>query len=214
MTRQTQLNLIRIAFLVLFLAVIVSGKMVLWLLIFALTLPVAILFGRIYCGYICPMNTVMLAADKLANLGKKPHRRRSAPRWLQQAAIPWLMLLLTVATLLLARRLLHIELPILPFLVILSFVITLFYKPEVFHNFICPFGALQKLFGRWSLRSHRVTPSACIGCRKCEKVCPALAVAVSAETKKAVIDPSLCHQCQNCSLVCPTKAISWRKKAD
>jgi Pyruvate/2-oxoacid:ferredoxin oxidoreductase delta subunit len=102
-------------------------------------------------------------------------------------------------------------LPLLPFFVILSFVITLFYKPEVFHNFICPFGAMQKLFGRWSMRSHTVTPAACIGCRKCEKVCPALAVVVSSETKKATIDLAVCLQCQNCSLVCPTRAIAWQK---
>jgi polyferredoxin len=212
MKRKTQINLVRIAFLVLFLGVIASGKMVLWLLLFAITLPLAIFFGRIYCGYVCPMHTVMIAADGLVTHGNKPKNRRSAPKWLQHAAIPWLLLAVSVAALLGSRRLLQINLPLLPFFVILAFVVTLFYKPEVFHNFICPFGAMQKLFGRWSKRSHTVTPAACIGCHKCEKVCPALAVVVSAETKKATIDRAACLQCQNCSLVCPTRAIAWQKK--
>jgi ferredoxin-type protein NapH len=45
---------------------------------------------------------------------------------------------------LLSKRLLHINLPILPFWLVISVLITLRYKPEVFHNLICPFGALAK----------------------------------------------------------------------
>jgi hypothetical protein len=40
-------SLIRIAFLALFLFLTIRGKMALWLLLFALSLPVALLFGRI-----------------------------------------------------------------------------------------------------------------------------------------------------------------------
>jgi len=209
MTRKTQIILIRLAFLILFMAVIASGKMVLWLALFALTLPAAILFGRLYCGYACPMNTVMVAADALVR--KSNGKRREAAAWLKQSWIPWLILAVSVAVLLGSKRLLRVNVPLLPFFVLLSFVLTLFFKPEVFHHFICPFGALQRLFGRWSMRSHHVQADACIGCKRCEKVCPNLAVRVDAQTRKAVIRPPDCLQCQNCVQVCPTKAIAYRR---
>ncbi|NLO35143.1 MAG: 4Fe-4S binding protein [Clostridiaceae bacterium] len=209
MSRKTQITLIRLVFLILFLAVIISGKMVLWLVLFALTLPAAILFGRLYCGYACPMNTVMVAADALVR--KSSGKRREAPAWLKQTWIPWLILALSIPILLGGKRLLQINIPLLPFFVLLSFVLTLFFKPEVFHHFICPFGALQRLFGRWSMRSHLVQADLCIGCKKCEKVCPNLAVRVDDQTRKANIRPADCLQCQNCVQVCPTHAIAYQR---
>jgi Pyruvate/2-oxoacid:ferredoxin oxidoreductase delta subunit len=154
------------------------------------------------------MNTVMVAADALVASRTETARGSS----LAEAVLDsWLILAVSVAVLLGSKRLLRVNVPLLPFFVLLSFVLTLFFKPEVFHHAICPFGALQRLFGRWSMRSHHVQADACIGCKRCEKVCPNLAVRVDAQTRKAVIRPPDCLQCQNCVQVCPTKAIAYQR---
>ncbi|HBD86889.1 MAG TPA: hypothetical protein DC001_05625, partial [Clostridiales bacterium] len=59
-------NIIRILFLALFLFLLVSGKMMLWLALFGVSLIAALIFGRIYCGYAWPMNTLMIPVERLS----------------------------------------------------------------------------------------------------------------------------------------------------
>lgn len=201
-------TLIRLAFLALFVILIAQGKMVLWLALFAASLLVELAFGRLYCGYVCPMNTVMIPTDWLAR--KLKIQKQTSPTWLNSGLFAWIMLGLSAAAMLLARRLTGINLPILPILLIISVLVTLRYHPSVFHNLLCPFGAIQKLFAKVPFLSHRVRPSACTGCRKCEKVCPSRAVQVKSD-RKAHITDLLCLQCANCAQICPKSAISYGK---
>lgn len=213
MKRKSIITLVRILFLVLFTLTIISGKMILWLVLFGVSLPLALIWGRLYCGYACPMNTVMIVSDKIAKKMGGNATRRDVPRWLSSRFLPWVLLAISIITLLLGRRVLKTNIPLLPAFVFLSFIITLFYKPEVFHNYICPFGAMQNVFGRFALRSQTVNAASCIGCKKCEEVCPSLAVKVSSDTRRASIYPGDCLQCQNCTQVCPTKAIAFGRPA-
>ena len=202
-------NIIRILFLALFLFLLVNGNVMIWLVLFAISLVAALIFGRVYCGYACPMNTLMIPTEWLS---KKLNLQTSAtPKWLKNGYFAWISLGISVAIMLLSKRLLHIELPILPFWLVISVLVTLRYKPAVFHNLICPFGTLQKTFGRFSMLSEQVDKSTCIGCKLCEKACPSNAIAVSAEDNKAVINTMLCHQCTNCQQVCPKDAIRYIK---
>ena len=202
-------NIIRILFLALFLFLLVNGNVMIWLVLFAISLVAALIFGRVYCGYVCPMNTLMIPTEWLS---KKLNLQTSAtPKWLKNGYFAWISLGISVAIMLLSKRLLHIELPILPFWLVISVLVTLRYKPAVFHNLICPFGALQKTFGRFARLSEKVDKNTCIGCKLCEKACPSNAVAVSADDNKAVINTMLCHQCTNCQQVCPKAAIHYSK---
>jgi len=200
-------NLIRVIFFGLFIFVIAKGNMMLWLAFFAASLVLAVLFGRLYCGYACPMNTVMLPAEWIS---KKLKLSKEAPKWLEKGIFPWVFLVLSVAVMMISKQVLHADLPILIIWVAVSLLITIVFRPYVFHNLICPFGALQTVFGRFAFFSKKVDADKCIGCKKCEAVCPSLSIVVN-EDKKATIDKSLCHQCTNCTEVCPTDAISYKK---
>lgn len=203
-------TIIRLLFLALFLVLILTGNMLFWLALFGVSLVASILFGRVYCGYACPMNTLMIPSEWLAN--KLKVQTDKTPKWLKSGVFAWVFLGLTIVIMVISQGVLHLNLPILLIWLLVSVLVTLRYKPEVFHNLICPFGTLQRTFGRFAILSKRVNSSSCIGCRLCEPVCPSGAIAVQNEDNKAEISNKLCHQCTNCADACPEAAIQYGKR--
>ncbi|HAE42662.1 MAG TPA: hypothetical protein DCG34_07055 [Clostridiales bacterium] len=199
--------LIQIIFFGVFMIIIKNGNMVLWLGIFLISLMGAVFFGRFYCGFICPMNTVMGVTGKIAK--KLKWQTKTVPKFLNNKALPWIVLVIMAASMILSKRVLQRELPILIILILLSVLVTLRYEEWVFHNSICPYGALLSLTGKRAKFSTKVDHSLCIGCKKCETVCPSRAIEVDANIKKAYVDSSICHQCQACTGVCPVDAIAY-----
>ncbi len=200
---------IRILFLALFTFLILNGKMMLWLALFAASLLAALIFGRLFCGYVCPMNTLMIPTEGLSK--KLGLQTKKSPKWLHSGKFTWFALAGSVIVMLLTQKLLHKNIPIVLIWLVVSVLVTLRYKPAVFHNLICPFGALQKTFGKFAILSKKVDEKKCTGCRLCEETCPTGAIAVEKEDKIAAIQPFLCLQCDNCQQVCPEGAISYLK---
>lgn len=201
---------VRVLFLVLFFFLIFTGKMVIWLGLFVVTIGLAVVFGRIYCGYICPMNTLMEPTEWFSK--KLKIQSDSVPKWLNSEKISLIVLIFSVLSLILFKKIFSINIPLLAIILIISVIMTLRFKPEIFHNKICPFGLLQKLFGKHALFSKTIISDKCVGCKLCENVCPSKAIEVSKENKKAIINTAYCHQCINCTLVCSKSAIVYRKK--
>ena len=180
---------IRLIFLGFFLFLMVGGNIQNWFKIFALTLILALVFGRFYCGYICPMNTLMIYTEKISK--KLGIQKDTIPKFLKWKHMSAFIFFLTIIVNIILKVVFNKNLPILVVFLILSVLVTIVFKQELFHNHLCPFGYLQNLFGRKAIYSHRVETDKCIGCKKCEKSCPTLAVKVM-ENKKAIINKSLC----------------------
>ena len=208
-TSKTLITLIHLLFLALFVALIANGKMTLWLALFAVSLVAELIFGRFYCGYMCPMNTVMIPTDWLSR--KQKIKTGKTPEWLKSGRFAWAILAVSMASMLALKRLKGVNFPILPLLLGVSILVTLRYHPSVFHNLLCPFGAVQKIFAKKPVFSQRVDQDKCIGCKLCEKVCPSTAIAVTAMDRKAHVRDNICHQCTSCQQVCPKSAISYAK---
>lgn len=201
---------VKILFLTLFLFLTFTGNMMLWLGFFGISIIFAIFFGRIYCGYVCPMNTLMEPIERLSQ--KLNIKRDKVPKWLLSGKLSWGVLILSILTVVFFKKTLAINIPILFILLIASLIITLRYKQDIFHNKICPFGILQRFAGKLSYFSKKVLFEKCIGCKLCEKVCPSNAIIVSQSNKRAIIDSTYCYQCVNCKSVCPRMAIVYRKR--
>lgn len=196
-------------FLLIFIVLVASGKMMLWLTIFVISLLTAAVFGRYFCGYICPMNTLMRLSEMISM--KMGWQSNSVPKWLQSRVTPWVVLILMILTTIFSKRILQREFPVLLILLFVAFFVTLRLKPWAFHNHICPYGALLRLTGKYAKFATTVNASDCIGCKKCAKVCDANAITFESPSKEARIDPSICHQCAACITICPVDAIRYQK---
>lgn len=203
-------TIFQFTFIGIFIYLLSIGKLRIWLLLFGVSLALTPIFGRVYCGYLCPMNTGMKWADAIA---KKLHLRSSKiPKILTGYMLPWFVLLISVATMVGFRKILHKDFPVLVVLILTSMVLTLRYERWVIHNHFCPFGALLRVVGKKSFLRTQVDRSECVACRMCEKVCSSQAINILEDAKKAEINVSLCHQCQLCIDVCPKDAIHYERK--
>lgn len=61
-----------------------------------------------------------------------------------------------------------------------------------------------------------VKEDSCVGCGKCEKACPILAISVKGSEdqreKKAVVNTEICLGCGVCARNCPTKSIEMQRR--
>ncbi len=177
-----------------------------WLALYVLSLLVAPIFGRVYCGYVCPMNTAMIPAHWLSR--KLKWQATHAPKGLKNGILPWIFLLVSMALMLVFKRVLQINFRSFPlWLVFVGACLPCVTNRRCFTTFCVLSARHKKLFARFSLLKKSVDHAACIGCKRCEVVCPSDAIVVAADDRKAVITPALCHQCTSCRDICPTQAI-------
>ena len=69
---------------------------------------------------------------------------------------------------------------------------------------ICPLGAITAVFSKFNLLSPRVNKAKCVKCQVCDRVCP---MKVQVLEGKGL---SSCSKCLKCSEKCPTDAIEWK----
>lgn len=200
---------IQFIFLALFGLLIWKGNVGIWLVILAIGVIMSLFFGRFYCGYICPMNPVMNWTEKLSR--KFRLQRKGLPKFLKRDFLPWLILILMFGGMVIGRRTLGVEIPVLVILVGLAAFVTLFYQQELFHRYLCPYSGFLRIAGQKAARSRMVDSQFCNGCRSCMAACPAGALSILPETKRAVIDSAHCHQCTECRDACPKDAINYGK---
>ena len=99
------------------------------------------------------------------------------------------------------------KLPVLPGLFGLGIIITIFYKPEFWHKYLCPYGTLLSIFSKFNKRSYMVVNEDCIKCGKCVRVCPSDAILWEDKKEYPIIMNNECLLCGKCKEVCPTDTI-------
>lgn len=184
-------------------------------------------FGRVFCGWICPLGTVQQLASWLLT----PKSRRESMevnRYRPWFATKYAILVFVIVAgvigglqsglldplSILARGVasgLWAALPggrpvsggWLAAALLLAIIISSRFIPRLFCRAFCPLGALLGLFAKWSLFRIRQAPDACNSCLKCAFACQ------GADEPLGKHRVTECHVCLNCIPSCPEGALAY-----
>jgi polyferredoxin len=189
----------------------------------AITLALTVLLGRIWCGWICPLGTLI---DWVPSRKARFERLQQSPPW-RFVKYALLFALLTGAlfgnlglvwldpiTLLFrggaATRAWAMGHPFnQTFIVLLLLVLA---GNAIHSRFwcrdLCPLGALLALVAKFCLIRHRVAESKCVSCRQCATTCPMGAIDPGRGYKA---DPAECSVCMVCTERCAVAAVTFQR---
>jgi ferredoxin-type protein NapH len=173
----------------------------------SIVLLLTFIFGRFFCGYLCPVGTVQEIASHAPV--PKVNLRQKKRFMLIRAA--FFIVFLLMAFLLSASLLTWFGIRDFFYLVLTAGTVVFigvlllsmtFYRP--FCRLICPYGALLSL-GTWKGLFKLQRTDACIECKKCEKTCPT-------DEAKRDDNKAECYLCGRCMDVCPvTGALQYNR---
>ncbi|HBT78027.1 MAG TPA: 4Fe-4S ferredoxin [Planctomycetaceae bacterium] len=149
-------------------------------LLFSLPLLVALFYGRVFCGAVCPLGAVQeLVAIKPLRL----------PAWIDDGLGTLRFVFLGLGVLFAQVGLWFLICRFDPFvglfrmsgffsILVFGFAILLLglIVARPFCRFLCPYGALLGLCGSLAAKKVSVTPGECSKCRLCEEICPVNAI--------------------------------------
>lgn len=190
------------------------------MILFVLTVLLAVLLNRAFCGWICPLGTLQTIFDRLARFLKieKIQVPPAIENYLQYVKYAGLAIILLATwyagDLVYApydpwaayahiaagfEELFHEFLIGLIFLV--AALIGSLWLPNNFCRYFCPMGALLGILAKLSPTKIQRNPATCINCKKCDHVCPAQ---IEISTKPRVSSME-CFACGDCLAHCPVE---------
>lgn len=188
----------------------------LWWVLVGVAGVIALLFGRVYCGWLCPFGAV---EEFLGRLRRPKLRISQSVDWRARALKYWVLWGVLILSLLLASSALTNYEPFATLFnlggrfinwvlvaVVLMGALLIF---RFWCRYFCPVGAILALVSRVSLLKLRAK-EACPECRICVDVCPVGAI-VPEGKERVRIDAGECIQCNECIVACP-RGILTRKR--
>jgi len=168
---------------VLFIGLTAIGKIQLWFALFAVGMLVSAVAGRFYCGWLCPMHSLMRPIDFLyKKFGRGGRRfqsgspgRLAPPAFLTGRGARYGFLLLFLGSAV-SQKVVGFQAPVLPILTGLALVLVIFFQEQWWHSVLCPFGTILAGSSGKAKFGMMINQDTCTGCGLCEKACPAEAI--------------------------------------
>jgi ferredoxin-type protein NapH len=194
----------KIAFLTIFIFLIVTSRIQLWVGLFLVGVAASLLLGRVYCGWACPINTVM---DGVTWLKKKLHiKGLKTPQLIRKPWIRYLVLGLFIAAFIMTI-VTGKKIPALPALFAAGIILTFFFPGELWHRYLCPYGTILSLPASKAKYSMSIDQENCNSCGACIQSCPG--EAFEKKQKQYTIKKGDCLVCLDCSIKCSQDTISY-----
>jgi len=192
-------------------------------------LAISLLLRKSFCGWLCPVGTV---SEWLWRLGRQTFRRNfRLPRWADWPlrSLKYILLGLflyavgsmsvtAIEAFLSGPYGIIADVKMLNFFRFLSvtaaivlgaLIIASVFVQNFWCRYLCPYGALLGLLGRFSPARIRRDPEICIDCAKCAQACPSL---LPVDKLISVRSPE-CTGCYDCVAICPAEGALWMSAA-
>jgi polyferredoxin len=189
-----------------------------WILMW-ITLSLSLVFGGVFCGWVCPFGTFQ---EWVGKLGKKIFRKKfnhfipySIDKWLRYLRYVVLALVLYMTAV--SGKLFFEEYDpyyalfrfwtgevAISALIVLGLVIVLnLFVERPFCKYACPYGAVLGVFNLFRIFSIKRNSASCIDCDLCNKNCPMNIPVATSQT----IHNHQCTTCMQCTSeqFCPVK---------
>ena len=182
------------------------------IIFFLLPLVLALLFGRVFCGGVCPLGGIQdLVVLKPVEVPRRLDKALGTLKYLYLAAAIWFAVQPAGSRDFIIcrfdpfvgffRRTGPVEMIVFGGgLLVLGLFIG---RP--YCRYLCPYGALLALLSRFSWRGVTITPDEELDCGLCTEACPFGAI----EKMRAV--RSSCLFCARCYPSCPRERVKWKK---
>jgi polyferredoxin len=202
---------------------VINAGVVFWLLVSGSVL----LFGRAFCGWFCWFGGYLDLVEW--GIGNKLKLRLPRAMPLYLAAIPFVALFAKVYGSLLVNWLDGLPttltfsladtepwggqqtgLSILITLVLYGPVLLYVFGRHAWCRYLCPIGALLKIFSRFGVGKVRLVNGECVGCGKCNRACDMQVNVIGELQARGQVDSQDCIRCLKCTDACPVGAIAFR----
>ena len=196
---------IQFLFLLIFFSFLILEKNKLWMRIVLLFLIGSFFFGRIYCGWVCPINTIITPIDKIKK--KLGFRDKRIKEFFKNEILRYSLFIFYIIAfvfkIILMKQGKSFPLPLI--IIGLGLFATIIFDAKTWHRYLCPWGMLFSFTGRFS-RIQIKKAEKCTNCQMCRKICPGYAI-----DENLNFDKKNCLLCFKCSDSCPVKAITYEK---
>lgn len=193
--------------------------------VFALMLVGSVLFGRLFCGYVCPAGSLQGCAAAVNDKPPKQGRRNNIKYiiwvvWIAGVIVSFIFHQNTIHLDVLYMTQYGISVADIYGYIIYYGVILLIYIPALIHgkrafcHYFCwmaPFMVLGTKMGRLLHipQLHiKAEKSACVSCKQCNKNCP-MSLDVEQMVHSGRCESSECILCGACVDTCPKKALRY-----
>jgi polyferredoxin len=197
----------QILFLGIFVLLFFTKRMQLWIFIFGAGVLVSVFFSRFYCGWVCPIGSLMRVQTWIYKLFHI--KRLKTPEFMKSPIFKWLLLIAFIV-LMLMTRMIQLKINIILYVVAAGVLVSLVFEEAFWHKYLCPYGTILNITTRKAPLKLQIDESKCISCGLCQKECISNCI-ITLENKKRRIENKDCIMCHKCQTVCSTRAIAYRK---